>query len=85
VVKASEDLPDQLTPVRTVRAFLVKEISTSRRLCVVTQNRSIVLDIKRGYISIGELGFFSNFLIFLVFIPSHWRENSQLLLLLKPF
>ena len=47
-MKASDDLPDQLTPVRTVSAFLVKDTSTSRRLWVVTQKRSIVLDIGGG-------------------------------------
>ncbi len=47
-MKAREDLPDQLTPVRTVSVFLVKDISTLRRLCVATQKRSIVLDIEKS-------------------------------------
>jgi hypothetical protein len=57
-VKASDDLPDPLTPVTTVRVFFSKEISIFLRLWVVTHVRSIVLDIgkkrRERYESIGK-------------------------------
>lgn len=82
VVNARDDLPDQLTPVRTVSVFLVNEMSTFRRLCVVTQKRSIVLDIGKWYGSIQRVCFFSNFSEIKF---SHSQENTPPLLLLLPF